>query len=129
MKEKSISIWKKKLEWIVEKGGMALLNTHPDYMCFNKNDLRYDTYPVDYYREFLEHIRSEYRNLFWHETPENVALYYRETIGQLVNKAKRQINAVWDTMHFPSKGYEKSPLWNSAQLFEKEYGNFKKSHM
>jgi hypothetical protein len=42
MKEKNIEIWKKKLDWIVRKGGIALLNTHPDYMRFEgKNrDLR-----------------------------------------------------------------------------------------
>jgi hypothetical protein len=34
MREKNIDIWKKKLDWIVEKGGMALLITHPDYMIF-----------------------------------------------------------------------------------------------
>jgi hypothetical protein len=32
MREQSIDIWKKKLDWIVQKGGMALLNTHPDYI-------------------------------------------------------------------------------------------------
>src|SRR4030042_4460225 len=33
MKERNIDIWKKKLYWIVEKGVMALLITHPDYMA------------------------------------------------------------------------------------------------
>jgi hypothetical protein len=32
MKEKNIHKWKKKLGWIAECGGMALLNTHPGYM-------------------------------------------------------------------------------------------------
>ena len=36
MKEQNIDIWKDKLDWIAEKGGMALFNSHPDYMNFNK---------------------------------------------------------------------------------------------
>ena len=35
MKEKNIEIWKQKLDWIAEYGGMVLLNTHPDYMNFD----------------------------------------------------------------------------------------------
>ena len=35
LQETDIDIWKQKLEWIVGCGGMALLNTHPDYMGFN----------------------------------------------------------------------------------------------
>ena len=34
MRKKNIEIWKNKLDWIVKNGGMALLNTHPDYMNF-----------------------------------------------------------------------------------------------
>jgi len=34
MEEKTIGIWKKKLDWVAEKGGMALLNSHSDYMRF-----------------------------------------------------------------------------------------------
>ncbi len=30
MKEDNIDIWKKKLDWIAERGGMALLDVHPD---------------------------------------------------------------------------------------------------
>ncbi len=32
---RDITVWKEKLEWIVSHGGMALLNTHPDYMRFD----------------------------------------------------------------------------------------------
>ena len=35
LQEKSIDIWKRKLDWIAEHGGMALLNTHTDYMRFD----------------------------------------------------------------------------------------------
>jgi len=35
MQEKNIDIWKRKLEWVAENGGMPLVNTHPDYMNFD----------------------------------------------------------------------------------------------
>ncbi len=34
LREKDIGIWKNKIDWIVANGGMALLNSHPDYMNF-----------------------------------------------------------------------------------------------
>ena len=34
MRRQNIDIWKAKLAWIVKVGGMALLDTHPDYMYF-----------------------------------------------------------------------------------------------
>ena len=47
LREESIDIWKKKLAWIAENGGMALLNTHPDYMSFKgittTKNIRHDT--------------------------------------------------------------------------------------
>src|SRR4029079_8065841 len=32
LRERGPEIWKQKLDWIAAHGGMALLNTHPDYM-------------------------------------------------------------------------------------------------
>ena len=34
LQEKNIDTWKKKLDWIVDHGGMALFIAHPDYMNF-----------------------------------------------------------------------------------------------
>jgi hypothetical protein len=34
MEEKSIDLWIKKLDWLADHVGMALLNIHPDYMIF-----------------------------------------------------------------------------------------------
>jgi len=52
MKEKDSSIWEKKLDWIAENGGMALINVHPDYINFeNKTSL--EEFPIKYYTDFL----------------------------------------------------------------------------
>ena len=36
LREKTIDIWKRKLDWIAVNGGMALLNVHPDYISFSR---------------------------------------------------------------------------------------------
>ena len=41
LREGNIDIWKQKLDWVAEHGGMALLNTHPDYMCFDRRPLMF----------------------------------------------------------------------------------------
>jgi len=75
MKDRDIDIWKKKLDWIAERGGMALLNTHPDYMNFGGSPLCLEQYPVRFYREFLEYVRRKYEGLYWHSLPKEVARF------------------------------------------------------
>jgi hypothetical protein len=75
MKEKSIDIWLNKLRWIAEHGGMVLLNTHPDYMCFNKNKRKSEEYPVERYIEFLSHIRTKFIHEYWNVLAENMATF------------------------------------------------------
>ena len=78
LKEKNIDIWQRKLDWIVEQGGMVLLNTHPDYMNFGGKNERYDSYPVDYYIKFLDHIRTAYKDHYWNVLPKDLAGYFTD---------------------------------------------------
>lgn len=77
LKEGNIEIWKKKLDWIVEHGGMALLNVHPDYMAFNGDKLGLENYPAEYYANFLEYVRETYGDVMWEALPCQVASYCR----------------------------------------------------
>lgn len=77
MRHSDINIWKKKIEWIASCGGMVLVNTHPDYMSFNRGRLDIEEYPVNYYREFLEYVQTVYKGSFWHALPREVASYCR----------------------------------------------------
>jgi uncharacterized protein len=72
LQERTIDVWKKKLAWIAAKGGMALLNVHPDYACLDTQPGR-DEYPLARYREFLEWVRREYAGRYWHALPREVA--------------------------------------------------------
>ena len=78
MREKDISIWKKKLDWIAENGGMALLVTHPDYMNFGQKRPKLEEYPILYYREFLEYIKGRYEGEYWHVLPRDMARFWKE---------------------------------------------------
>jgi len=80
MKEKSIEIWKQKLDWIADKGGMALLNSHPDYMNFDGKKLGIEEYPVSYYQEFLHYIKRKYQGQYWHVLPKDMARFWSNNL-------------------------------------------------
>ena len=87
LEERGPDIWKRKLDWIAERGGMALLDTHPDYVLFpgRREDPR--LYPVSYYREFLEYIRTRYAGEYWQPLPREMAAYV-STFAQTKQTAK-----------------------------------------
>jgi len=76
MKEKNIDIWKKKLNWIAQKGGMALFNSHPDYMNFSNKKCGNEEYSIEYYKEFLIYIKSKYKGQYWHALPKEIARFW-----------------------------------------------------
>lgn len=77
MKERNIDIWKRKLDWIVEKRGMALSITHPDYMD-GKGAFGTEEYPMEFYKEFLDYVRTKYEGQYWHPLPKEMARFWRE---------------------------------------------------
>jgi hypothetical protein len=85
MQEKNIDIWKRKLDWIVKHGGMALFTTHPDYMNFNGERLSIDEYPCNYYEEILAYIKSKYEGQYWTALPRDVARFWA---GRYLNNKK-----------------------------------------
>lgn len=76
MKEEEGEIWEKKLDWIASNGGMALLNTHPDYMDFSGRNSDIEEYPAEYYSNFLEYIKKKYEGQYWHVLPREMARYW-----------------------------------------------------
>jgi glycosyltransferase involved in cell wall biosynthesis len=79
LKEKTPDIWKQKLDWIAEHGGMALLNTHPDYMAMGADLRAGRDYPLAFYADFLRHVRQKFDGAFWHARPMEVAEWYRKS--------------------------------------------------
>src|SRR5665213_573935 len=90
LRERNIELWKRKLDWIAEHGGMALLNTHPDYMCFGGEAMK-DEYPLAYYEEFLKFVREKYGNTCWVATPREVCHFYRSSLPPSSRSSRKQI--------------------------------------
>ncbi|MCP4990667.1 MAG: glycosyltransferase [Colwellia sp.] len=76
MKEITIDIWKRKLDWIVSKGGLAQVTTHPDYMSFNGNKCIVDEYPIAYYTELLNYVKEQYKDQYWHMLPREISRFW-----------------------------------------------------
>ncbi len=73
MREKSIDIWKQKVDWIAQCGGLVHLKTHPDYMSFESGELGEEEYPISYYYEILSYIQQKYKGQYWHVLPKEMA--------------------------------------------------------
>lgn len=69
-RDRSIGTWTRKLQWLAERRGMALLNVHPDYVALTA---RSSGFPVAYYRSFLLHVRESFSQAYWHALPREVA--------------------------------------------------------
>lgn len=73
--EKNTDVWKRKLDWIAEQGGMALFIVHPDYISFN-GDGAQEEYRLSAYLDFLDYVQSTYGNQYWPARPREVADYF-----------------------------------------------------
>jgi len=78
LKEKTIDIWKKKIDWLVQRGGMLVLAVHPDYLSFDAVTRHRDEYPATWYEEVLTYIKGKYAGVYWHGTPGELADWYRK---------------------------------------------------
>lgn len=74
LKEATIDLWIKKLDWVAEHGGMALVITHPDYMCFEGKPTDRE-YPVDLYERLLKYVMTRYRDDCWFALPREIAVF------------------------------------------------------
>lgn len=90
LREKNIDIWKQKVDWIAARGGMVLLNTHPDYMQFEGTTGRYE-FPVSFYEELLSYIQTRYAGNFWSALPREVTRFYRASLPQSSRNTRRKV--------------------------------------
>jgi len=74
LKESTIDIWKKKLDWIVEKKGMVLVNVHPDYINF-QNKRSAEEFPVQLYIDLLRYVKENYAGQYWNPLAAELADY------------------------------------------------------
>jgi hypothetical protein len=86
MGERNIDIWKKILDWIVECGGIALINTPPDYAHFADGSPGEDDYPSHYYQTFLQYVKSQYEGQYWHALPGDMGQFW--SMGRLNDRGR-----------------------------------------
>ena len=82
LREKDISIWKRKLDWVAEKGGVVLLNTHPDYMFFDNGINQKMEYPSRFFNEFLSYVSNRYEGQFWNCLPKTLSHFWRSSFPE-----------------------------------------------
>lgn len=77
LQRKTIDIWKKKLDWIATKGGMALLLVHPDYINSDDRKDGPEEYPIGLYADILRYVRDAYKGEYYHVLPRDLAKFWK----------------------------------------------------
>jgi glycosyltransferase involved in cell wall biosynthesis len=90
-REPSPEIWCRKLDWVAEHGGMAMVIVHPDYLQFPGDPPSPRTYPVDHYIKLLDHVRSRHSGTFWQPLPKDVAHYAAQVRPSHEIRAQKRI--------------------------------------
>lgn len=83
--EATPELWLEKTDWIARHGGMALLNVHPDYLCFHGGSPGFRMFPFAHYEDLLKYVRQKYEGQFWHVLPKDVAGYCRRVFAEAIN--------------------------------------------
>lgn len=76
--EKTPAIWLNKLDWIASRGGMALVNVHPDYITFGDRPGRHQ-YSSALYSDLLQHVVRNHPSRFWNPLAKDLAKWYKST--------------------------------------------------
>ncbi|MEY4916438.1 MAG: hypothetical protein RL616_351 [Verrucomicrobiota bacterium] len=92
LQEDTPEIWKKKIDWVVQRGGMVLVNVHPDYVGFDSQNKKPYEYPAALYAEILNYVKEKYSGEYWHALPHEVAAWYRENCVPAAQKTPAATN-------------------------------------
>lgn len=88
LQEKSIDIWKRKLDWLAAHGGMAMIDVHPDYVDPTGSGEAGQSYPLRYYTEFLDYVQQKYSGQYWLALPREVAAYAKQHLVKCSSSEK-----------------------------------------
>jgi hypothetical protein len=94
LRETSPEIWLRKLDWIVQRGGMALVNVHPDYLCFPGGPASPRTFPAEFYLQLLQYVRSSYAGACWQPLPCEIAAFWISTMLRRQARSKPRNSTV-----------------------------------
>jgi glycosyltransferase involved in cell wall biosynthesis len=74
-RERTIDLWKRKLDWVAAHGGMVLVNVHPDYLAFDGQPPTAREFPAELYAQLLRYLKEAYSGRYWHALPKEVAAH------------------------------------------------------
>jgi len=78
LRAQDIEIWKTKIDWIAERGGMVLVNVHPDYVRFENGSSERATFLAAHYEALLRYIQQRYQGEFWAPLPKELAMWFKD---------------------------------------------------
>lgn len=132
LRKRNVDIWKNKLEWIISKGGMALVIIHPDYMNFDNSE-RTDKYQAELYKEFLIYIKEKYTGQYWNPLPKELARFWKENYSNIDFDFRRRIHVgmpVYSFYEYDNRvmryAETLSKLGNEVEIFSLRPGNLPK---
>jgi hypothetical protein len=73
--EVSNAIWREKLEWVANHGGMVLLNVHPDYLHVRGRGPSPQRTVLEHYLDLLRFLQVRFADVYWHALPHQVAAF------------------------------------------------------
>jgi hypothetical protein len=76
-RHQAATIWNRKLDWIAARGGMALINAHPDYLLAPGERPTAWAYSAELYTQFLQGIARRHAGAYWQALPKDVAAWER----------------------------------------------------
>lgn len=76
LREKGNDVWKRKLDWVAERGGMAFVIVHPDYMALGEPQA--SEYRASLYEDFLQYVNQRYRDTAWFALPRDIEQHVRQ---------------------------------------------------
>jgi len=94
LEKNSPELWLRKLDWIAQHGGMALVNVHPDYLRFSDEPEEPFTFPVEHYRQLLQYVAERYAGRYWHPLPRDVARFVRNLPRPPAHRRPRRVAMV-----------------------------------
>jgi glycosyltransferase involved in cell wall biosynthesis len=86
LREETSRIWLRKLDWIAEHGGMALVIIHPDYIDFSSKNGSTNSYPAARVREFLSYISVKFAGEFWNPSCRELSAWYTGVHHRLLQR-------------------------------------------
>jgi len=90
LRERTPEIWLRKLDWIAQHGGMALVNVHPDYIQFPGQQASPGKFPIAHYEQLLKYVRGKYGDCVWQPLPKELAAWYRSQLSSCDSRRKSE---------------------------------------